>query len=184
MLGYVFICCGGPIQWKATKQSIIAASTAEAEYIALSEATKEAIWLRKPLKDFHIPVGAVPLYEDNQACIKILENPVYHARTKHIGIKVHLVRDYFEKGEIIVPYISTHEQLADIFTKPLPKATFEKFASRLVHWTVQRPWNNSNDITMLKGKSSPTPSAPKTVGALRTKSPRSPTLKRRAVVSV
>ena len=166
------------------RQSIIAASTAEAEYIALSEATKEAIWLRKLLKDFQIPVGAIPLYEDNQACIKILENPVYHARTKHIGIKVHLVRDYFEKGEIIVPYISTHEQLADIFTKPLPKATFEKFASRLVHWTVQRPWNNSNDITMLKGKSSPTPSSSKTVGALRTKSPRSSTLKRRAVVSV
>ena len=184
MLGYVFICCGGPIQWKATKQSIIAASTAEAEYIALSEATKEAIWLRKLLKDFRIPVGAIPLYEDNQACIKILENPVYHARTKHIGIKVHLVRDYFEKGEIVVPYISTHEQLADIFTKPLPKATFEKFASRLVHWTIHRPWNNSKDITMLEEGDSPTPSSSKTVGAPKTKNSQSSTIQRRAIVSV
>ena len=184
MLGYVFICCGGPIQWKATKQSIIAASTAEAEYIALSEATKEAIWLRKLLKDFRIPVGAIPLYEDNQACIKILENPVYHARTKHIGIKVHLVRDYFEKGEIVVPYISTHEQLADIFTKPLPKATFEKFASRLVHWTIHRPWNNSKDITTLEEGDPPTPSSSKTVGAPKTKSSQSSTTQRRAIVSV
>ena len=184
MLGYVFICCGGPIQWKATKQSLIAASTAEAEYIALSEATKEAIWLRKLLKDFRIPVGAIPLYEDNQACIKILENPVYHARTKHIGIKVHLVRDYFEKGEIVVPYISTHEQLADIFTKPLPKATFEKFASRLVHWTIHRPWNNSKDITTLEEGDSPTPSSSKTVGAPKTKSSQSSTTQRRAIVSV
>tara|TARA_B110000027_G_C16082127_1_gene284137 strand:- start:209 stop:1387 length:1179 start_codon:yes stop_codon:yes gene_type:complete len=184
MLGYVFICCGGPIQWKATKQSIIAASTAEAEYIALSEATKEAIWLRKLLKDFRIPVGAIPLYEDNQACIKILENPVYHARTKHIGIKVHLVRDYFEKGEIVVPYISTHEQLADIFTKPLPKATFEKFASRLVHWTIHRPWNNSKDITTLEEGDSPTPSSSKTVGAPKTKNSQSSTTRRRAIVSV
>ena len=184
MLGYVFICCGGPIQWKATKQSLIAASTAEAEYIALSEAAKEAIWLRKLLKDFQIPVGAIPLYEDNQACIKILENPVYHARTKHIGIKVHLVRDYFEKGEIVVPYISTHEQLADIFTKPLPKATFEKFASRLVHWAIHRPWNNSKDITTLERRDSPTPSSSKTVGALKTRSPQSSTTQRRAIVSV
>jgi len=184
MLGYVFICCGGPIQWKATKQSIIAASTAEAEYIALSEATKEAIWLRKLLKDFRIPVGAIPLYEDNQACIKILENPVYHARTKHIGIKVHLVRDYFEKGEIVVPYISTHEQLADIFTKPLPKATFEKFASRLVHWTIHRPWNNSKDITTLEEGDSPTPSSSKTVGAPKTKSSQSSTTQRHTIVSV
>ena len=59
--------------------------------------------------------------------------PGLSARTKHIGIKVHLVRNYFEKGGIVVPYISTHEQLADIFTEPLPKATFGKFASRPVH---------------------------------------------------
>ena len=113
-----------------------------------------------------------------------LENPVYHARTKHIGIKVHLVRDYFEKGEIVVPYISTHEQLADIFTKPLPKATFEKFASRLVHWTIHRPWNNSKDITTLEEGDSPTPSSSKTVGAPKTKNSQSSTTQRRAIVSV
>ena len=129
-------------------------------------------------------MGAIPLYEDNQACIKILENPVYHARTKHIGIKVHLVRDYFEKGEIVVPYISTHEQLADIFTKPLPKATFEKFASGLVHWTIHRPWNNSKDITTPEEGDSPTPSSSKTVGAPKTKNSQSSTIQRRAIVSV
>jgi len=78
------MCCGGPISWESTKQKITATSTAEAEYVALALAVKEAIWIRKLFFDLELPVPIIPLHEDNEACIKIAENPVFHKRTKHI----------------------------------------------------------------------------------------------------
>jgi hypothetical protein len=141
--GYIFMCCGGPLSWESTKQKIVATSTAEAEYVALALAVKEAIWLRKLFHDLELTVPIIPLHEDNEACIKIAENPVFHRRTKHIDIRFHFTREHLELGHITIPHISTKDQLADILTKPLPRPSFESFSQILVKWTTERPWRRS-----------------------------------------
>ena len=155
-LGYMFFSGTGPISWEATKQKIIAQSTAEAEYIALAEATKEAIWLRKILRDLQLAVPTVKIWEDNQACIKLVENPVHHKRTKHIDIRYHFVRDHLKKEHIDVQYVKTDDQLADILTKPLPKPRFESLAERILSWPEPRPWHSPNGthkakVMMMRG---------------------------------
>ena len=130
------------MSWESTKQRLVAQSTAGAECYALAEATKESIWLRKILTDLRIPVHSIGLYEDNQACIKIAENPVYHKRTKHIEVRANFVRDHLLKGDITITYISTEHQLADILTKPLAKLVFERLACQLVQYSSGRPWND------------------------------------------
>ena len=144
--GYIFMCCGGPLSWESSKQRIVATSTAEAEYVALALAVKEAIWLRKLHFDLELPVPVIPLHEDNEACIKIAENPVFHKRTKHIDIRFHFIRDHLKKGNISVPHISTKQQLADVLTKPLARPTFEYFASIMVKWPSKRPWVNNSPL--------------------------------------
>jgi hypothetical protein len=138
--GYIFMCCGGPISWESTKQKITATSTAEAEYVALALAVKEAIWIRKLFFDLELPVPIIPLHEDNEACIKIAENPVFHKRTKHIEIRFHFLREHLKWGHITIPHISTKNQIADILTKPLPRVSFESFSENLVKWPNERPW--------------------------------------------
>ena len=130
-----------PISWESSKQKLTAQSTAEAEYIALAEATKEALWLRKVLRDIGLEVRMIPMYEDNQACIKIAENPVYHKRTKHIETRTHFVQDHVKNGNIDLQYIPTKLQLADILTKPLVCTTFVHLAQQLVKWSDQREWH-------------------------------------------
>jgi hypothetical protein len=96
-------------------------STAEAEYIATYEATKEAIYLKRIGIDLGIldEDYAVTLHEDSQACIKIAENPCLAERTKHFDIKYHWLREQIKKVDVKLSYINTYDQLADIFTKPL-----------------------------------------------------------------
>ena len=93
--GVLFLMSGGPVSWLSKKQQIVALSTSEAEYVALSMATQEAVWLRQFLSDLavsEIGVSTVVM-EDNQGTIAIARNPVRHARTKHIDIKYHYVRE-------------------------------------------------------------------------------------------
>jgi hypothetical protein len=84
--------CNAPISWASNKQSIVALSSTEAEYLAVTNAAKEAIWLRNLLTELgyrqHQPT---PLFEDNQSCIALAKNPVFHARTKHFDIRVHFI---------------------------------------------------------------------------------------------
>ena len=122
--GYAFMMSGGCNSWKSKKQRTVALSSTEAEYMALSEATQEAIWL----KAFLCELGeissdtAVKIFEDNQGSIALAKNPQYHKRTKHIDIKYHFVREKVEDGQVILEYISTLDMLADIMTKPIPAA--------------------------------------------------------------
>ena len=114
---------GGPISWLSKKQSVVALSTSEAEYVVLSLATQEAIWIRRLLTELNISTKPVMLMEDNQAAIAIARNPVAHARTKHIDIRYHYaLRDHI----IHVHYCPTSDMLADLLTKPLSKGRFEK----------------------------------------------------------
>ena len=83
------------------KQAIIALSTSEVEYIALCLATQEAVWIRRLLTELLVPVKPVMLMEDNQAAIAIATNPVAHARTKHIDVQFHYVREALQDGALM-----------------------------------------------------------------------------------
>jgi hypothetical protein len=131
-----FDCCfplgSAMVSWCSRKQSSVALSTAEAEYIALSVAVREAVWLRKLLTDlFDHEMDPTIIHCDNHSCVNLFENPVFHDRSKHIEIKYHYIRDIVQRKTIHVQYPPTHEQITDIFTKPLAKTKFEYFRERL-----------------------------------------------------
>lgn len=120
--GYLFTINGNPVSWSSRKQSCVATSTAEAEYIAASHAAKEAIWLRRILKSLgHPQEKATIIFEDNMACISMSKDPVFHRRTKHIDVHYHYVREKCLDFDILLEYISTASQPADMMTKALDK---------------------------------------------------------------
>jgi hypothetical protein len=111
---------GRAIYWYSKSQAVIAQSTAEAEYMALAQASKEALWLRKLQRDFRDePTSPTLIHEDNQACIKIAMNPESFSRTKHIDQRYHIVRERINRKEISLIYTPTREQAADMLTKAL-----------------------------------------------------------------
>ena len=124
--GNLLLMTGGPISWYSKKQAIVALSTSEAEYVALSAATQEAVWLRRLLTDLQVTLSEpTVLMEDNQGAIAIARNPTAHARTKHIDIRYHFVREAMQMGIIDLYYCPTKEMIADMFTKPLSRGQFE-----------------------------------------------------------
>ena len=136
--GNVFFLAGGAVSWLSKKQATVALSTAEAEYVALSAATQEVIWLRRLFTDVGVPPeGPTIIHEDNQGAIAMAKNPVGHARTKHIDIRHHFVREGVQNGAIVLKYIATDEMIADMLTKPLPKHRFEKLVTELGMKTVK-----------------------------------------------
>jgi hypothetical protein len=108
------------ISWSSQKQGSIAQSTTKAEYIAASDASKEAVWLRKLIFGlFGDKLETSVVHCDNQSYIKLTENPVFHDRSKHIDMRYHYIRDLVQRKTIKLQYIATSEQVADILTKPL-----------------------------------------------------------------
>lgn len=134
MLGYVFTLNGGAISWKSSKQSTTADSTAEAEYIAASEAAKEAVWIR----NFFTELGVVPsiqepivLYYDNNAAIAQAKKPRSHKNSKHVLRRFHLIREIIERGDVKIERIDTHNNVADPLTKPLSQIHFDRHKERM-----------------------------------------------------
>lgn len=130
--GYCFgLCKTGPIiSWKSKKQATVALSTCEAEYMALAAATQECLYLVQLLKgmDNDIDcVAPVTIFEDNQGAIALSKNPVSRQRCKHVDIKYHFVRSSVSDGKISIVYCPTTDMVADIFTKPVPRVTMERF---------------------------------------------------------
>ncbi|KAE8694724.1 hypothetical protein F3Y22_tig00110777pilonHSYRG00394 [Hibiscus syriacus] len=123
--GYVFTLGGGPICWKSTIQSVVALSKTEAEYMAAAEAAKEALWLTGLVKELGVQQGGVQLFCDNQSTIHLAKNQVYHARTKHIDVHFHKIRELVASGEILFQKVHTDENAADIFTKPVRTDKFK-----------------------------------------------------------
>ena len=120
------------ISWFSRKQSSVALSTAEVEYIATCSTSCEAIWFRKLLSRlFNLELDTTVILCNNQSCIKMTENPVFHDRSKHIEIRYFYIRDMMQKGAIKLQYVSTDEQVADILTKPLSRVKFEHFRDKL-----------------------------------------------------
>lgn len=124
--GYIFTLVNGVFSWNSHKQESVAQSSAEAEYVAAANAANQALWLRKVLIDLGIPqTKPTKLFVDNQSAISISQNPIFHERTKHIHMKYHALRDAQKKGEILVQYCCSVDQVVDIMTKVLHRAKFE-----------------------------------------------------------
>jgi hypothetical protein len=123
---------GGSVSWSSRKQDVVAMSTTEAEFYALAEGVKELLWLKMLLKDFDVCLeGPLIIHSDNQSTIKLLENPKFSARLKHIDCRLHSVRDYVQKKILRIFYVPTAENIADLLTKPLA-GTKIKVLSELV----------------------------------------------------
>jgi hypothetical protein len=86
----------------------------------LSEASKEAVFLKEFLNELIGRKGAIKMYNDSQSAQKLTQNRVFHNRSKHIDIKYHHIRDQVKKGEVVIEYLQTEKMLADVFTKSLP----------------------------------------------------------------
>jgi hypothetical protein len=124
--GYVLILGGAAISWCSKKQSTVALSSAEAEYVAAALATKEVLWIRGLLMELgmsnFIPSPSV-IKVDNQAAMFIAQNQTTSERSKHMNIKHHFIRDYTEKGVIKLEYVNSKENTADLLTKNISKKT-------------------------------------------------------------
>jgi hypothetical protein len=114
-----------------TPQNFVALSTAEDEYIAAGHCCAQLLWMRQTLRDYGYKLTKVPLLCDNESAIRMADNPVEHSHTKQIAIRYHFLRDHQQRGDIEIAYVSTKEQLADIFTKPLDEKTYTKLRHEL-----------------------------------------------------
>ena len=125
--GYCYSLGSGLISWNAKKQKTVAASSCEAEYVAASESTKEAIWIRSLLEGINFKqVEPTTINCDNNSAINLSEDPSLHSRVKHIDIRYHFIRERVQSNEINVSYINTNDNIADVFTKALPAPTFQR----------------------------------------------------------
>ncbi|KAJ3520203.1 hypothetical protein NMY22_g12854 [Coprinellus aureogranulatus] len=131
--GFVFNIDGGAVSWSSKRQEIVTLSTTEAEYVALTHATKEAIWLQNLLSELFINDSFIPLtlYSDNMGAIAIAKDDRFHARTKHIDIRYHFIRYAIEDGKIVLIYCPTADMTADILTKALPSVKAKHFAASM-----------------------------------------------------
>jgi hypothetical protein len=119
------------VTWSSKKQPTVALSSTEAEYRGAAVAACEVAWLRTLLEDLGVQVDQqVVIHCDNLSSIQLARNPVFHARTKHIEVHYHYVRERVLAGDIDLVYVSTEEQIADIFTKALGAKKLQHF------WTM------------------------------------------------
>lgn len=118
--GYIFKFMGATVSWACRKQTCVALSSTEAEYIALAEASQECLWLKRLIKDFTAKQQkSTPIFEDNQSCLNLASNKRCSRRTKHIDTKFHFIRDLKENGILNFVYCPTEKMLADMLTNPL-----------------------------------------------------------------
>ena len=130
--GYVFLAAGGAITWKSKKQTTIALSSTEAEYVALSEAGCKACWLRNLFEELGYPQEFPILIKgDNDGSISMVKNHQFHNRSKHIAIRWHWVRELVEQGLVSIESCRDPQQTADVLTKALPRPKHHQHTSEM-----------------------------------------------------
>ena len=123
---YLFLKNGGAVSWRSKKQSIIAKSPMESEYIALTDAVKEGQWLSHLEKSLRGKTDVITYYEDNQSAIHTAKNPIHYDRSKHIDVRYHFIRDLVRKKEIEIVYLPTAEMIVNALTKPIQRVLNDK----------------------------------------------------------
>ncbi|KAL2253784.1 UNVERIFIED_CONTAM: Retrovirus-related Pol polyprotein from transposon TNT 1-94 [Sesamum indicum] len=147
---YMFTFCNSCISWKSQLQHIVALSTTEAEYIATTEAFKEALWLSGLLNEIGFLKEKPVIFSDSQSAIQLCKNPVFHDRTKHIDVRYHFIRDIVGKNEIKLEKISSDENPADMeyllamMRKPDPKTP------DLYHWVFGPRWGMLEKVAQIR----------------------------------
>jgi histone deacetylase 1/2 len=130
--GYAVFVGPNLISWSSKKQPTVSRSSTEAEYKALANGAAEAIWIESLLKELGVLQQRTPIiWCDNLGATYLTANPVFHARTKHIEIDFHFVRERVAAGELDVRFISSNDQLADVFTKPATRQMLDRFKTNL-----------------------------------------------------
>ena len=122
---YVFILNGGAVSWCSSKQSVLAGSMCEAEYIATLEAANEGVWMKEFISDLGVipsASGPMKIFADNTGAISLAKESRFHKRTKHIKRRFNSIRDQVKEGDIEICKIHTDLNVADPLTKPLSRA--------------------------------------------------------------
>eukprot|EP00253_Pinus_taeda_P020550 PITA_20550 len=120
------------VSWFNKKQSLIALSTAKAEYVAVASCCTQLLWIIQTLQDIQITYTLpISILCDNTSAISISENPVMHSNTKNIPIKNHFLQEKVLQQKVKLEYVPSKEQVVDIFTKPLPREKFEYLRQKL-----------------------------------------------------
>ncbi|MCO5578230.1 hypothetical protein L7F22_032068 [Adiantum nelumboides] len=115
---------GGTVSWRSRLQTCVTQSTTEAEYVAASEACKEAIWLGRLMTDLGIKEETPMLHCDSQSAIQLARNPIYHSKTKHVDVKYHFIREMVEDKQVQLVKVHTTDNSADLLTKGLSGESF------------------------------------------------------------
>lgn len=132
--GWVFQFMSAAISWGSKKQPVVALSSCEAEIMAASEAAKEALHLRELLNDLECgDADPLRLSVDNQSAVAVAYNPEQHGRLKHVERRHFFIRECVENMKLVVPFVATHENMADFFTKPLPPKQFFALRNRIMN---------------------------------------------------
>lgn len=129
--GFVFKFCGGSVSWESRKPKTVGLSSTEAEYMALTEASKEATYLKNLYHALPGECITVPLYNDSQSAQKLVYNPVLHKKSKHIDIKYHFIREVVFNNCLVLRYQRSDDMCTDILTKGLVSVKHIKFVSSL-----------------------------------------------------
>ncbi|XP_034200148.1 uncharacterized mitochondrial protein AtMg00810-like [Prunus dulcis] len=125
--GYVVFLGNNPISWSSCKQLSVSRSSTEAEYRALANCATDIAWTRHILQDLHVFIPeATTLYSDNLSALALSSNPVFHSLIKHLELDFHYIRERIQRRDLVVKYVQTEEQIADIFTKGLHSPLFVK----------------------------------------------------------
>ena len=119
--GYLMTFAGGAMSWQSKLQKCIALSTTEAEYIAVTEACKETLWLQRFLQELGMKQDKYVLHCDSQSAIHLCKNSTFHSRSKHIDVRYHWIRDVLESKALILEKVHTDDNVADMITKVIPK---------------------------------------------------------------
>jgi 23S rRNA U2552 (ribose-2'-O)-methylase RlmE/FtsJ len=132
LTGYVFTLGECAISWKYQLQPIVALSSTEAEYMTITEAIKEVIWLKTFVGELCSFVAHIVVFCDNQSAVHLTKDRMHHKRTKHIDIRYHFVRDVVSKGKVFVKKIGTEKNPTNMLTKPLSITKFKFYKNSVV----------------------------------------------------
>ena len=130
--GYAVYLEGGPIAWQCRKQPTVAHSSTEAEFVALTEATKDVLWLTYLLTELGVPYHTPQIFTDSQSAMEWTKNASHHQRNKHVALKYFFIRDIVTEGTVKIAYIATKDNVADILTKNTTRAVFQRLKFQLM----------------------------------------------------